>query len=81
MKITETINYGIFRFTYSLKGMVLKSVPQRLVPIRTNLNSILQIAVTTYVDRYDSFLNDSIMSYVQMIWDWVLSYCTITQWD
>jgi hypothetical protein len=53
MKITETMNYGIYRFTYSMKGILLRSVPLRLVPIRTNLNDVLQIAVTTYVDRYD----------------------------
>jgi hypothetical protein len=55
MKITETVNYSIFRFAYSMKGMLLKSVPQKLVPMRTNLNGVLQIAITTYVDRYESF--------------------------
>jgi hypothetical protein len=55
MSIREKINYNIFKFGYSTRGKILRLIPQNMVPRKINLNSRLQIAITTYVDRYELF--------------------------
>ncbi|MFN9547443.1 MAG: glycosyltransferase family 2 protein [Cyanobacteriota bacterium] len=55
MAAKENINYKMFNLFYAAKGKVLRSAPDLLVPKRVNLNSSLQIAITTYIDRYDKF--------------------------
>jgi hypothetical protein len=55
MSIRQKINYSIYNLGYAVKGNVLKSFPSYLVPKGRSLNDLLEIGITTYVDRYDSF--------------------------
>jgi hypothetical protein len=48
-------NYQVYRLLERLKGQALRRIPNRLVSKNTNLGKSLQIAVTTYVDRYELF--------------------------
>jgi len=66
MTFRERINYGIYNFAYLAKGRFLKSVPQILVPRRSNLNDTLQIGITTYIDRYDLFFKPLYLSLKKM---------------
>lgn len=55
MKLKENLNYKIYQFSRLLKGRLLSSVPNLLIPKRRELNKDLQIGITTYVDRYESY--------------------------
>lgn len=62
MTIKENINYKLFQFAYAAKGRFLRSIPQILVPHRKDLSMRLQIAITTYVDRYEQFFKPLYLS-------------------
>ncbi|MFN9622664.1 MAG: glycosyltransferase family 2 protein [Cyanobacteriota bacterium] len=69
MSIIEKFNYTIFNFAYAAKGEFLKSLPDFVVPKRINLNSDLEIGITTYVDRYDTFFKPLYASLKQLFPD------------
>lgn len=55
MSINQSINYKLYNYAYKAKGTILRSIPNSFVPKRRNLSGVLQIGITTYVDRYDIF--------------------------
>lgn len=55
MSIKQKFNLSMFNLAYAAKGKILRSVPTRLIPKKMGLNTELNIAITTYVDRYDLF--------------------------
>lgn len=62
MGIKQKINYKIYTSTQKVKGNILNSIPSFLIPKRTDLKNDLQIAITTYVDRYDLFFKPLLSS-------------------
>jgi hypothetical protein len=55
MAIKNNLNFMIYDFAYRAKGRLLNLAPTHLVPRRLDLSSKMQIAITTYVDRYDLY--------------------------
>jgi hypothetical protein len=48
-------NYQAYKILDRLKGKTLRMIPNRLISRNAGLGANLQIAVTTYVDRYELF--------------------------
>lgn len=55
MEFTGNINYKLFQAARAGKGSLLRRVPRILTPNAIDLQSTFQIAITTYIDRYDRF--------------------------
>lgn len=55
MKTRHNINFALYNLAYKSKAKILNSIPSSLISKQTNLSKSLQIAITTYVDRYDLF--------------------------
>lgn len=53
--ISGNFNYRVFRLIERLKGRTLRRIPNRIITRDAELSQHLQIAVTTYVDRYEQF--------------------------
>lgn len=51
----SNLNYQIYQAIYNIRSKVLRVVPYAFLPPRRNLNNILEIGVTTYIDRYEGF--------------------------
>jgi len=55
MSMNPNLNYRLFQLADATKGKLLCSIPSGIIPRRINIANYLQIAITTYVDRYDQF--------------------------
>jgi len=55
MNTRNKINFALYNLAYKTKGRILNSIPSSLISKQANLNKSLQIAITTYVDRYELF--------------------------
>jgi hypothetical protein len=55
MGITQQINSTLYDYAYKSRGILLNSIPSRVISNQFNLSHVLQIGITTYVDRYEAF--------------------------
>jgi hypothetical protein len=69
MSIREKFNYSIYNLASTVKGRFLRSLPSAFVPKKLNLSTSLEIGITTYVDRYDSFFKPLYCSIRQLFPD------------
>jgi hypothetical protein len=51
----KSIEYRLSLAIYTVKTWLLKKVPRSLVPRKKYLGDTLEIGITTYIDRYDTF--------------------------
>lgn len=69
MSIKQSLNYRLFWLANAAKGKVLRSIPNVLIPRTKTLTNSVQIAITTYVDRYDYFFKPLYKSLNQLFPD------------
>jgi hypothetical protein len=55
MTIRQRFNLSMFNLGYTIKGKILRTIPSILIPKSGSAHRELNIAITTYVDRYDLF--------------------------
>jgi hypothetical protein len=55
MRIQKKINFQLYKFASKTKGRMLNLLPLKLIPKGKRLDEKLEIAITTYVDRYENF--------------------------
>jgi hypothetical protein len=55
MRISKQINFALYKLASKTKAQMLNSLPISLIPKHKKLDREFQIAITTYVDRYETF--------------------------
>jgi len=55
MRIQKKINFQLYKFASRVKGKMLNLLPLKLIPKNKKLDQKFEIAITTYVDRYENF--------------------------